>query len=41
VLSIVCRNPLDFDYAHETWTYRLLIKHLRKHCKEQEHPVWN
>lgn len=38
VLSIACRKPLDFDYAHETWTYSLLIKHVRKHCKEQGHP---
>lgn len=37
VLSIACRKPLDFDYAHETWTYSLLIKHLRKHCKDQGH----
>lgn len=37
-LSIACRKPLDFDYAHETWTYSLLIKHVRKHCKEQGHP---
>lgn len=38
VLSIACRKPLDFGYAHETWTYSLLIKHLRKHCKEHGHP---
>lgn len=38
VLSIACRKPLDFDYAHETWTYSLLIKHVQKHCKEQGHP---
>ena len=38
VLSIACRKPLDFDYAHETWTYSLLIQHVRKHCKEQGHP---
>lgn len=38
VLSVACRKPLDFDYAHETWTYSLLIKHVRKHCKEQGHP---
>lgn len=38
VLSIACRKPLDFDYVHETWTYSLLIKHVRKHCKEQGHP---
>lgn len=37
VLSIACRKPLDFGYAHETWTYSLLIKHLRKHCKKYSH----
>jgi transposase len=38
VLSIVCRKPIDFGYAHETWTYSLLIKHIRKHFKEHGHP---
>jgi transposase len=38
VLSIVCRKPTDFGYAHETWTYSLLIKHIRKHFKEHGHP---
>ncbi len=37
-LSIACQKPLDFDYAHETWTYSLLIKHLRQHCNEHGHP---
>lgn len=38
VLSIACRKPTDFNYAHETWTYSLLIKHIKKHCKENGHP---
>lgn len=38
VLSIACRKPIDFSYADETWTYSLLIKHIKKHCKENGHP---
>ena len=38
ILSIVCRKPVDFGYAHETWTYSLLIKHIKKHFKEHGHP---
>jgi transposase len=34
VLSIACQKPTDFGYASETWTYSLLIKHIRKHCHE-------
>lgn len=34
VLSIACRKPVDFGYAHETWTYSLLISHIRNHCRE-------
>ncbi len=37
VLSIACRKPIDFSYAHELWTYSLLIKHIKKHCKENGH----
>ncbi len=37
VLSIACQKPGDFGYAHETWTYSLLIKHIRKHCKKYKH----
>jgi len=37
VLSIACRKPIDFSYSHETWTYSLLIKHIKKHCKENGH----
>jgi len=35
VLSIACQKPTDLGYASETWTYSLLIKHIRKHCQEQ------
>ena len=35
VLSLACKKPIGLGYAHETWTYSLLIKHLRGHCEEQ------
>ncbi len=35
VLSIACKKPSEFGYAQETWTYSLLIKHIREHAKEQ------
>ena len=38
VLSLACQKPTDLDYAHETWTYSILIKHIRKHCQEQDYP---
>lgn len=38
VLSLACQKPTDLDYASETWTYSLLIKHIRKRCQEQDHP---
>jgi hypothetical protein len=34
VLSIACSKPSDYDYSYETWTYSLLIKHIRSHCSE-------
>lgn len=37
VLSIACQKPTDFGYAHETWTYDLLVKHIREHCHNQGH----
>lgn len=38
VLSVACQKPTEFGYAHELWTYSLLIKHLRKCCEEAGHP---
>jgi transposase len=38
VLSIACQKPSDLGYSYETWTYSLLIKHIRKHCLEQDYP---
>ena len=37
VLSLACRKPTDLGYAHETWTYSLLIGHIRKHCEQEGH----
>ena len=27
-------KPTDYGYSYETWTYTLLIKHIRAHCHE-------
>lgn len=37
VLSVACHRPADLGYAAETWTYSLLIKHIRGHCREAGH----
>jgi len=37
VLSIACQKPTELGYASETWTYSLLIKHIRKYCQEMEY----
>jgi len=37
VLSIACQKPTDLGYTSETWTYSLLIEHIRKHCQELGH----
>ena len=34
VLSIACQSPREFNYAHETWTYSLLRKHIRENCEK-------
>ncbi|MDR0796657.1 MAG: IS630 family transposase [Tannerella sp.] len=34
VLFIACGKPASYGYSYETWTYRLLIKHIRAHCHE-------
>jgi hypothetical protein len=33
VLNIACIQPKDFGYAQETWTYSLMIKHIRSVCE--------
>jgi len=38
VLSVACVKPVDLGYADETWTYSLLIKHIRGHCDSEGHP---
>lgn len=38
VLSVACRKPTELGYAQETWTYSLLVKHLRQHCQKEGHP---
>jgi len=39
VLSIACQSPRELGYAHETWTYSLLKKHIRENCKQAGHQV--
>jgi len=34
VMSVACQSPKELGYANETWTYSLLKKHIRTHCKE-------
>jgi len=34
VLSIACSKPEEYGYSYETWTYSLLKKHIRGHCRE-------
>ncbi|MEA1878742.1 MAG: IS630 family transposase [Bacteroidota bacterium] len=33
VLNIACQRPNDLGYAQETWTYSLMIKHIRSICE--------
>jgi len=37
VLSIACQRPVSLGYAHEVWTYSLMINHMRKNCREAGH----
>lgn len=34
VMSIACQSPKQLGYAYEVWTYSLLKKHIREHCKK-------
>lgn len=34
VISIACQSPKGLGYPYEVWTYSLLKKHIREHCKE-------
>lgn len=37
VLSLACQSPKALGYAAETWTYSLLIKHIKANCKKPGH----
>ena len=37
VLSLACQVPKELGYAAETWTYSLLIKHIRNNCNDAGH----
>lgn len=37
VLSVACSKPAEFGYAQESWTYSLLIKHIRGHAAAAGH----
>lgn len=34
VLALACQAPKELGYPNETWTYSLLKKHIREHCKK-------
>ena len=38
VTSIACQSPVDFGYAHETWTYSLLASYIKKTCEQSGYP---
>ena len=38
VTSIACQSPVAFSYAHETWTYSLLAKHVKNNCEQAGYP---
>ncbi len=37
VLSLACQKPTDLGYAHESWTYSLLLKHIHEHYQQLGH----
>jgi len=37
VLSLACQKPTDVGYAHEAWTYSLLLKHVHDHYEHLGH----
>lgn len=39
VLSIACQPPGKLGYAHETWTYSLLKRHIRDNCRKAGYHV--
>ena len=34
VMSLACQSPKELGYAYEVWTYSLLKKHIREHCRK-------
>jgi|SRR6266487_633761 len=34
VMSVACQSPKELGYAFEVWTYSLLKKYIREHCKK-------
>lgn len=37
VLSLACSKPTEYAYAHESWTYSLLLKHVRENHERLGH----
>jgi len=37
VLSVACQRPTELGLAAETWTYSLLTRYIREHCREEGH----
>jgi len=37
VLSLACSKPTEYGYAHESWTYSLLLKHVRDNHERLGH----
>lgn len=38
VLSIACEKPQILGYAHESWTYSLMLKHIHANCESAGYP---
>ena len=38
VLSLACSKPTEYGYAHESWTYSLLLKHVADNYERLEYP---
>lgn len=39
ITSLACQKPKSLGYPHELWTYDLLVKHIRKECKNSGYPM--
>jgi transposase len=38
VLHCACQKPKELGYSYELWTYALLQRHVREHCRAAGHP---